>query len=789
MTSSHGSSKGWIVLFAAASIWFFSLGWSRAGGDFALEPDSAEYLIGARSLALGLGYRDLTQPSEPRLGRPPGTSFWLIPSCLVRPDARLAQIQNLLATYASVLLVVALAWPLAGKGEALALGALLLFNPLTAAIGSRLASEPPFLLFTMAALAIIGMLPTSSSRRSCGIALSLALAALLVWAEKTRTQGWLLFPALIPLAFEKPRQKWAIATLVLAFAGSLLLDRTSIAGGSAFRYYGGYVSDPVDLKQRWSEAIQTVPVALKTFASVLAPGAWPDPRGAGAVFGNSGMETTRLALGAAVASLCVAGMAIASRWPEFRGVSLACLIYTIGTGAVLCLWPHREGRLLWPVLFPSLPFALCSMARFIPSAARRGALVVACAALVFWTVLSRGDPAVDPNPQWKRAARWLCENAGSADRVVTDRKPLLLLSQRFGEGLSGSALSLRELNQRLFALGARYVALSGPTNDPRWLSNPAFTLRPAASSLPTLFSIEPNTSGVASDVVEAVPEPKGEDDSDGLVALGHHHLRLGRWADAIDCFQKSSRGFNADAYRVSRVAGMELANRLLRAEQPGAALDAKVEIYSEMAHRQASAGYWSAAQFWAQKGVDLDPGRVDDQLFLARIARRMGNWDKARRRLDRLWNELQFDVPDGVERRAIPIHAELVREDLLLALPKLLESPSGGTVVLDGRVVSIDPNSPSVWIDAAELFQKDGQEGVGLDLLRRGVQRIPDSPLLRRACATAGGAFGYFEEALAHLEKAQTLDPTEKGTAEVAHLRELIARRPRFPGQSSTCSQ
>ncbi len=389
--------------------------------------DNAVYLILARSLAAGTGYADLYLPDAPAHTQfPPG--FPVLLSFVARAgpgtDILLAKFLVLLAGAAAVYFVVRLFTALLPEQRLPAL-ALLVSVPMLVSAGSRVLSEIPYLLLSMATL---WLLVADDDRPGWRTWLGVVLAAV---ALLFRTAGVAL---VLAVALQLAMRRRFVPLAVLAGLSLAVLVPWQLRAGSAGG--GGYLAQllardpyvpefgrvgPLDVAVRLGRNLASY--GLRVVPGSLAPVL---PRGVVAGI-----------LGVAVAALVAVGFH--DRWWRWSVTES----YAVFGGGVLLAWPEvwADGRFLLPLLPLLVLYFVLGLVRLGGRLKRRRLVPYAVGALVVLNAVGVGQRAVRAagtnaarirgeryagySPGWQRyfeACDWIDENVGD-DAVVLARKP------------------------------------------------------------------------------------------------------------------------------------------------------------------------------------------------------------------------------------------------------------------------------------------------------------------------------------------------------------------------------
>jgi hypothetical protein len=412
-----------------------------AAGIVAIDPspvgavhDDAGYVVLARSLATGHGYRNLNLPGSPAsIHVPPGYPAFLallwwadpvFPNNLVLFKAAnlvlLGLAAVLLARFAQSRVLDA-AWAV-GTGVVAAISIPMLI------VGSLLLSEALFFLV------VIALLPAleSFAERPSAVWRALALGAGIAVCSLVRSHGIALLPGvLLVLAV---RRRWRDAALVTAATIVCLAPWQVWAGLHAGAVpaplegaYGSYASWWVRGAREMGASMipatlaKTVPESTRTFAALFSPAIGP--------------------LARAVTIVSLAALAAAGVRATWRRIPVTVLFMT-GYFAIVLLWPFPPTRFIWG-LWPLILLVIAAGARDVMAAARaslpRGENVFARiggfanVAAFAWVAIGYGMYEVRgirgnwwssiprlnaPRIMW--VARWIATNTEPGDVVATE---------------------------------------------------------------------------------------------------------------------------------------------------------------------------------------------------------------------------------------------------------------------------------------------------------------------------------------------------------------------------------
>ncbi|MCH9655179.1 MAG: hypothetical protein K0U86_13355 [Planctomycetes bacterium] len=324
-------------------------------------PDSARYVIMAKSLVNGSGYRQIDTPGEPLYAhRPPGMSLLLMPAALVAPfNILFAKATVFLTALALIFLLYQYIRRLQESATehenhsanrfcwaALLIAILFAINPYTLFFSTIVMSEIPFMACS---LAILYLLATRQDQpRKIDLIL---FTALLIFLPFLRTIGIAMVLAVGLWAMvRRKRWLWLISVTSSILVSGLWMVRNSTLEKS------GYTS--VALKEIKSQGIsgtlfsilQRCTTHFESFCQKL----FPDMPGAAPRYSRMILDENSslpgpvwlyLTLGGLILALSCYGMIKRSH----RGgtVALWYLIFSLG---ILSLWPWMQQRFTLPLL-------------------------------------------------------------------------------------------------------------------------------------------------------------------------------------------------------------------------------------------------------------------------------------------------------------------------------------------------------------------------------------------------------------------------------------------------------
>ncbi|MCA9015823.1 MAG: hypothetical protein KDA77_10870, partial [Planctomycetaceae bacterium] len=354
---------GLIALLVA----FACLAVARWNQLYFFTPDSARYVMMAKSLVSGAGYRLIDTPGEPLYAhRPPGMSLLLTPAALVAPyNVLLAKATVLLTALALITLlylyVLRLQEPASEHDlqfsrrfywPAFLIAFLFAINPYTLFFSTIVMSEIPFMACSLAILVLLAVRQDHPGKTDL-----LLFTVLLVFLPFLRTIGIALVLAIGCWAIVR-RQRWPWLAGVIC---SLLATGIWMVRNSALEQ-SGYTS--VALKELKTQGIfgtllsiiQRCTTHFESFCQKLFPDMpGTTPRYARMILDENsflpGPAWLYLALGALVLALSCYGML--KRKQQGGSVALLYLIFSLG---ILSLWPWMQQRFTLPLVPVVLAF-------------------------------------------------------------------------------------------------------------------------------------------------------------------------------------------------------------------------------------------------------------------------------------------------------------------------------------------------------------------------------------------------------------------------------------------------
>lgn len=770
---------------------FGTAGLVRAVPFHILTPDSGDYLVAARSLVTGNGYRDLSSAGNPPFTwRPPGLPVLLMPSAAVSLDSS-STAKGLIVLYGILLLwcLYQYASRLVGADWALFPVLLVATSPQMLVYSTEVLSEVPF------TAALVGLLclahdweaGRTSRWRACTIGLLLiALPMLrtvgapivgvwLLWSLTARHRRLLLVPAVT-----------AIGALA---AWSVYL---SFAGGSR---YDSLIAKVIESEGLFKFALGGV-VNLLTYLPELNhelfPGFLSDSyveivtdREFSPLFGR---HTTAIVsiLGMVVLSGASAGMLWkpgSARWLT----ALTLLAYL----ATVCLYPLRSERLLWPavpvlwVLF--VAGTLAALARVKrPSAPQQSRAAVAAVVLIalaaiqlrdwpgmlrpawrYWTHRDEFYAAGDyPRyyADWRSAAKFLRAHSRPDEGVVTLIKEFYTLSERRQERLEigrspNEIAEMIESNRiRWLAIGHGYSrrAMERLLWHPRY----AFVQRYHNPSDYQLYEVLPNRAGsIPLSIMEPRNEPKDpaqaslwdqagtafrRRDFDTCVRslrklhqfaslptsyllLGRAEARRGAFEEARLCYRRMRLIESSESFAREIVDGVREVEILEELALPATSEDRRTALGVELATLHVNWGRFDEA--WEQ--IESLKQSCPQSGALWAMEGRLLDWTG------------RAQLAEDAFSEAVKL-GDRPAEELLLTrrLARALASHESAEVCAGTLHEFTNPDDARGAIQLAARWRKEGLAGRSLAVLEQAVARFPGNKELQRALAEALDYFG-----------------------------------------------
>jgi tetratricopeptide (TPR) repeat protein len=747
----------------------------RIDGFVLLEPDSADYVIMAESLARDGEYRAPYDPTAtPYSWRPPGLSILLMPVALALPHSIAAcKAAVLLFSMLGILLIYGIVREISGCRAGLFAAAVFASNPSTLLWSTEVVTEPAYVAATLLLLGPLSLRNRHGSKAMLISGLVLGATPLI------RTVGLSLTLAMLLWLVHSRRFRELLLLSTLALAPYL--------GWMAFRppgeheSYAGFVTDQLsDLGFR-NTVIRIATGSIQNLTHILRviiPGGMPGvpvysltTRFPSTV--PSGAEW--LAVGIGCAFLTVCGIGLFYRRHESGGLAMLYLAaYTVCLG----FWPSRDERFLWPLLAPLLLFlpagsqvVVSRMGSRDPRAARfiRTSFLGLGGLLIVWQlVVSLGMATTSymchaagnetattalPNyfADWEKAGLWLAEHSAPFERVITTNSSLFCTSRRFQQSI---LVGPSGLNRKIRDLPARYVAFpDGPFDSQAsrsWMFGdwtyqilPVYRNRGViiGEVLPnrsgTLFRNQPDPRDLVNAATEQIQREPWRFDlyaarASLLEMSGHPERALVDWRYLVGIGRGTHRAYLALA--ASAFGDHDYALALRRANaaaaQAGSEIDQQVQLLWELSLRGTNGEYTEEAEtanvvgqsMWLATERRFEEAEVAlDRLVAShpRSGTAMFGRGEFRQRTGRV----ALARVDFERARALGdpgAEAKLV----LLESVGALSSWNAARFSVGGRVIEVDPESPACHARIAQLLTEDGVPGQALDLLERAVNRL-----------------------------------------------------------------
>lgn len=342
--------------------------------------DDATYVILAKSLATGEGYRYLNIPGTPVANHfPPGYPALLAIAWRIVPDfpanVVVFKLINVVCLALTAVLVARLVRDrIAADGHwAVASGAITAVSVPLLVLVTMVLSEPLFLVLLLAALVLAERLVSGTVSLHWALVVGIMVAA----TTLVRAHGIVLLPAIgIALAL---RGRWREAGVVVAGAALLLVPWQVWSSTNASELpaplagnYGSYVSWWVRGYREMGASMipetvsRTVPEAGAMMAALFSP-----------VRGAIAHAITKLAL---VVVLLVGAVALRRTMP-------VTLLFLAGYAAIVVVWPFAPSRFVWGV-WPLLVVVVVGSACATTVGLRAGRALprLAAAAALLWII-------------------------------------------------------------------------------------------------------------------------------------------------------------------------------------------------------------------------------------------------------------------------------------------------------------------------------------------------------------------------------------------------------------------
>ncbi|QDT25217.1 hypothetical protein Enr10x_05120 [Gimesia panareensis] len=478
-----------LLLFAGMAL----ARWNR---QYFFSPDSARYVIMARSLVNGDGYREIDTPGAPLYShRPPGLSVLLMPAAWVAPYHVLFAKATVLLT---ALMMLALLYcyiqrlnqseepeELTGDQQQqwspLLITLLFAINPYTLFYSTLVMSEIPFMACSLGILYLLALRPEQPGKWDLVL-----MTVLLAFLPFLRTIGIAMVLAVGCWAVvRKSRWPWLVGVACSIAASGLWMLRNASLGKTGYASIAlneiktqGVIGTLFRMWERTSSHFESF--AQQLFPNM--PGIRPTYTGMilDEIYHLPGPVWMYLLLAAAVIALSCYGML----YRRHRGgtVALGYLIFSVG---VLSLWPWMQGRFtlpLLPVVLAYLPSGGRALKQHIQIARPvTGKILKAAFAVLlvlFGGCLVRTDyQLVHANLQmmlepdqfyasqlppsgfcnWTRAGTWLKQNSKPSDRIITRQAAIATTAHRFEMLAFFEIISPEKLHQSIQKFSANYL--------------------------------------------------------------------------------------------------------------------------------------------------------------------------------------------------------------------------------------------------------------------------------------------------------------------------------------------
>ena len=395
--------------------------------------DDAMYVILARSLASGQGYRYLNLPGAPEATHfPPGYPALLAAVSWVSPafPASIAVFKALNALFlavAAVLVARFAAGRAMGRTWALALGAASAVSVPLLVLGSMVMSEPLFLALLLALLPAL----ESFAERPASTRSALLLGAALAACTLVRSHGIVLLPAVLLVL--GARRRWREAGLITIAAVVCLLPWQLWSAAHAGQLPAPLLGNYDSYTSWWLRGLR-----------VMGWGMVPE------TLGRTVPETTQMLgilfspfrAGAArvVTTLLLGVLTATGAWALWRRMPVT-LLFLAGYAAIVLVWPFNPSRFVWGV-WPLLLLLVMSGAYAAVSLPSRIALPARVALLVAFTWVALGYAAYEwrgiRGSWWSSIARantariapavqWALDNTAPADVLAAEDEGAMYL--------------------------------------------------------------------------------------------------------------------------------------------------------------------------------------------------------------------------------------------------------------------------------------------------------------------------------------------------------------------------
>jgi hypothetical protein len=374
--------------------------------------DDAMYVILARSLASGEGYRFLNLPGAPAATHfPPGYPAllallsWLVPPFPASVVAFKAVNAMFLAA-AAVLVTRAARERAVGAAWAVALGVTAAVSIPLLVLGSMVLSEPLFLALL---LALLPALESFAERRS-SLGRAMALGAAVAACTLVRSHGIVLVPAVMIVLVA--RRRWRDAGLVGAAAVVCLLPWQLWSAAHAGRLPAPLLGNYDSYAGWWARGFRVMGPAMvpSTIAKTV-----PETLGMLAVL----FSPTRSGAAHGATLIALGVLAAVGAWSVRRRMPVT-LLFVAGYLTIVLVWPFNPSRFvwgIWPLLlllvaagaytavaYPSrlaLPARIALLAAFAWVGAGYAAYEFRGARGAWWSSIARANTRrIAPAVQW-----------------------------------------------------------------------------------------------------------------------------------------------------------------------------------------------------------------------------------------------------------------------------------------------------------------------------------------------------------------------------------------------------
>lgn len=459
-------------------------------------PDSARYVIMAKSLVNGMGYREIDTPGEPLYAhRPPGMSLLLSPAALIAPyNVMLAKATVWLTGLAMLTLLYLYVLHLQKPEQdpfhpnpdhfywpAIMIAGMVAINPYTLFFTTLVMSEIPFMACTLAILYLLVVQQESPGKWQLAL-----FTCLLIFLPFLRTIGIALVLAVGTWAvLKRTRWRWLIGVACSLSATGFWMFRNSALEKS------GYVS--VALQEFKSHGIvgtvfnilQRCQIHFDSFCQKLFPD-MPGtmPRYSRMILDENaflpGPSWVYMMLGAIVLVLSCYGML--KRRQQGGTVAFCYLIFSMG---ILSLWPWMQQRFtlpLLPVVLAFLPAGWVAFANHfeVSRPQIRKTLIAVClllllllagwqlktdSALIHANLKMIRDPQnfykdqLPPNQfsNWTAAGTWISKNTSPDARLITRRADVATTGHRYQKLNFFEITNAEKLHEAIQNLPADYL--------------------------------------------------------------------------------------------------------------------------------------------------------------------------------------------------------------------------------------------------------------------------------------------------------------------------------------------